>query len=508
MDVRGLIIFFLYHSYPKYLLRKFTLFYVVLGEYCLPVYEDLPATLQTAYDASGIASLMSSATQYIEDLISAWPAYIIALFTCLLLLFLYSVFIKYCAWLMAWLSYILIFVFLVGLGVFTYTYGQNNYASDSDTQTILLITSYVIWGIALLYVILVICFYKDVRKSIAILQAAGAFMAGNMQILLVPLYSILFTILFLVFWLCAFVCLFSVGTISSSTTAGSQMRSVAWSETTRILVYYLSFGLLWIVALVLACNFFVISCCVCSWYFTSTSDTRGKVEIFRSIGWTLRYNLGSLAFGSFILAVVWLIRIIFEYVAAKLKAAESDGNPMNFAIKCVVCCCRCCLACVNRFVKFLTENAYVQVALNCDSFCTAAYNSFMMVLKNAATYALTETMGTIIITLGKFLISLGNTLILFVVITKAPFISTEINSPFAPSILIFIISFTFTSIFLSIYNVSSTSIMQCFIVDVEISKKEGRDHVYGDNRPEELSDLIQNYTSKKDERDEKTNAVN
>ena len=122
----------------------------------------------------------------------------------------------------------------------------------------------------------------------------------------------------------------------------------------------------------------------------------------------------------------------------------------------------------------------------------------MMVLKNAATYALTETMGTIIITLGKFLISIGNTLIMFIVITKAPFISEEINSPFAPAILIFIISFTFTSIFLSIYNVSSTSIMQCFIVDVEICKKEGRGDVYGDHRPPELAGLIGNYQSKKE----------
>lgn len=174
---------------------------------------------------------------------------------------------------------------------------------------------------------------------------------------------------------------------------------------------------MWVVALILACNFFVTSACVCNWYFTCRSDTDGSIEIHRNIYWVFRYNLGSLAFGSFILAVVWLIRIIFEYVAAKLKAMESSDNPANFIIKCAVCYCRCCLACVNRFVKFITENSYVQVVLNCDNFCTAAYNSFMIVLKNAGTYALTETMGTIIVTLGKFLVAIGNTVVAFLLVT-------------------------------------------------------------------------------------------
>lgn len=105
-----------------------------MGEYCLPYLEELPDDLEAAYEASGISDLLSSATQYLEDLISAWPSYIICLFTCLLLLFLYSVFIKYCAALMAWLSYLLIFVFLVGLGVFTYVYAGDNYTDDSETK--------------------------------------------------------------------------------------------------------------------------------------------------------------------------------------------------------------------------------------------------------------------------------------------------------------------------------------------------------------------------------------
>ena len=35
--------------------------YSFLGEYCLPIYDDLPSDLKTAYDSSGIASALNSA---------------------------------------------------------------------------------------------------------------------------------------------------------------------------------------------------------------------------------------------------------------------------------------------------------------------------------------------------------------------------------------------------------------------------------------------------------------
>lgn len=44
-----------------------------------------------------------------------------------------------------------------------------------------------------------------------------------------------------------------------------------------------------------------------------------------------RYHLGSLAFGSLIIAIVQMIRVLLEYVDAKLKGKE---NPVaKFFIK-------------------------------------------------------------------------------------------------------------------------------------------------------------------------------
>ena len=111
-----------------------------------------------------------------------------------------------------------------------------------------------------------------------------------------------------------------------------------------------------------------------------------------------RYHLGSLAFGSLIIAIVQMIRVLLEYVDAKLKGKE---NPVaKFFIKwvnwsfsskklsvqdewqhyvfyyfrivyCVyVCffrCLKCCFWCLEKFLKFLNKNAYILVC-TCTSF--------------------------------------------------------------------------------------------------------------------------------------------
>lgn len=78
------------------------------------------------------------------------------------------------------------------------------------------------------------------------------------------------------------------------------------------------FGLFWIAELLAAVFNYALIVGVCTWYFTSHGDTRGSLSIFKGFWWSIRYNLGSLALGSFILAVIWTIRIIFEYFEKKL----------------------------------------------------------------------------------------------------------------------------------------------------------------------------------------------
>ena len=118
-------------------------------------------------------------------------------------------------------------------------------------------------------------------------------------------------------------------------------------------ILYNIFGFLWTYAFVSGFGFLVIAGTVCRWYFEADKK-RLTAPLLKSMTTSIRYHLGSVAFGSLILAIVQLIRIVFNYIADKSQKAKD--NPV---VKLLICCVNCMLACLERFVKFLNTNASV-----------------------------------------------------------------------------------------------------------------------------------------------------
>jgi choline transporter-like protein 2/4/5 len=96
-------------------------------------------------------------------------------------------------------------------------------------------------------------------------------------------------------------------------------QTYSYSEQQKYYIYASIFFFFWVTAFLLAAADYVLIVAVAQWYFTENSDKRGNFSIIKGYWWTLRYNLGSILFGSFIIAVVWTIRIIFEYIERKMK---------------------------------------------------------------------------------------------------------------------------------------------------------------------------------------------
>ena len=58
-----------------------------------------------------------------------------------------------------------------------------------------------------------------------------------------------------------------------------------------------------------------------TYYFTSNpnADNEGKADVSMGIKFAWVYHAGSLAFGSFIIALVEFVRIVFMYLAQKAE---------------------------------------------------------------------------------------------------------------------------------------------------------------------------------------------
>ncbi len=110
-----------------------------------------------------------------------------------------------------------------------------------------------------------------------------------------------------------------------------------------------------------ALNQFVLASSACIWYFNQGKDgVDSKGEVSTSFYRAFRYHLGSLAFGSLIIAIIQFIIAVLEYLKKKTEAA---GEQKSKIYKCLISCCQCCLACIAKCVEFINRHAYIQVII-------------------------------------------------------------------------------------------------------------------------------------------------
>ncbi|XP_023337592.1 choline transporter-like protein 4 [Eurytemora carolleeae] len=122
----------------------------------------------------------------------------------------------------------------------------------------------------------------------------------------------------------------------------------------------------------------VLAGCFSSWYwaFNKSKDVP-SFPIISSFYRAFRYHLGSLAFGSLIIAILRMIRLAIQYVEEKIKEKGLD-NP---ATKVILCLCKCCFWCLEKFMKFLNRNAYIITASYGYNFCKSAkVTDFLLLL--------------------------------------------------------------------------------------------------------------------------------
>lgn len=109
-----------------------------------------------------------------------------------------------------------------------------------------------------------------------------------------------------------------------------------------------------------------------------------------------------------------MIRLIFEYFRKKMEVVS--GN--NAIVKAILWVVSFFLACLEKCIKYITKNAYIQIALTGDNFLQAAINAFCLILKNAHRFGIANTIGAIILYFGVFLITTLSCFLTYIYMTN------------------------------------------------------------------------------------------
>lgn len=112
------------------------------------------------------------------------------------------------------------------------------------------------------------------------------------------------------------------------------------------------------------------------------------------------------------------------------------------------------------------------MALTAKNFCTSAWNGFFLVIKNAATFGTTGTIGFIFEILGIMFITAVNGVIIYALLHYAPpFIGLAKN--WMPPVFIGMLQGVLIgSLFMSLFSFSSDTILQSFLLDETLNRPE------------------------------------
>uniref|UniRef100_A0A9J7YIU2 Choline transporter-like protein n=1 Tax=Cyprinus carpio carpio TaxID=630221 RepID=A0A9J7YIU2_CYPCA len=208
-----------------------------------------------------------------------------------------------------------------------------------------------------------------------------------------------------------------------------------------------------------------------------------------SLGRSLRYHTGSLAFGSLILAIVQIIRVLLEYIDHKLKGAQN-----KFA-KFLLCCMKCCFWCLEKFIKFLNRNAYIMVAIYGKNFCRSACDAFFLLMRNVIRVVVLDKVTDFILFLGKLLIvglvGKFSTFTLDLINTDKG-TAPSLHYYWVPILTVLVGSYFIAHGFFSVYAMCVDTLFLCFLEDLE--RNDG-----SPERPYLMSEKLLNVLKKKNQ---------
>uniref|UniRef100_A0A4W6ECJ8 Choline transporter-like protein n=1 Tax=Lates calcarifer TaxID=8187 RepID=A0A4W6ECJ8_LATCA len=232
------------------------------------------------------------------------------------------------------------------------------------------------------------------------------------------------------------------------------------------LQFYNVFLFFWCANFVIALGQMTLAGAFASYYWAFVKpDDMPAFPVFSSLGRSLRYHTGSLAFGSLILSIIQIIRVLLEYLDHKLKGAQN-----KFA-KFLLCCLKCCFWCLEKCIKFLNRNAYIMVAMYGKNFCTSARDAFFLLMRNMIRVAVLDKVTDFLLFLGKLLIVglVGVFAFFFFSGRVKAFENTAPNLHYywVPILTVVIGSYLIAHGFFSVYAMCVDTLFLCFCEDLE-----------------------------------------
>jgi len=305
---------------------------------------------------------------------------------------------------------------------------------------------------------------------------------------LVPFIYFLLSMLVVIVWFVGYLSVMSINPISASKYVW-QVRTVNWTQETYVYAFIMWFGLLWTLIIIDYIKNFIVLVSVSTYYWNSPKcevdekgeyildhegdpklvepEEDGEAEVMLAARYAHVKHLGSICFAALIITIIKVIRFLFVYLAKKaLAATGQEDTAWGKVVKVLIACGDCILRCLEKICDYINKAALAYMAINGENFCKSALDGFILNLKHAATFASSHFFASTLIFLGKAAITVLN---VFTCWFLVPAILGEGAARDGPCIVVGILTWFTTEVWLTIFDQSVLGMMTSLAVDTDVN---------------------------------------
>ena len=139
---------------------------------------------------------------------------------------------------------------------------------------------------------------------------------------------------------------------------------------------------------------------------------------------------------------------------------------------------------LEKCIKFITKNAYIQCAVSGENFCKSAWNAFTLILKNAARFGWGKSIAGMMTFFGILAIGSLTAFSAYIFVGETKYF--PVTSPIPQAFVVGIIACFIAWAFLSIFSFSADALFQAFLLDEEL-------RFAGKSRPVEFQEMAEEF---------------
>jgi len=299
---------------------------------------------------------------------------------------------------------------------------------------------------------------KKIELTAAMIKETCRGIQNNLVLFPLSFLVIVVFLGFSVYWVAAFVFLYSIPG-DNVEWQPSDKYPPKFNESIRNLMWFMLFGFFWVSAFISAVFRHTVAGAVSTWYFSRDllSPRPSRLPAVTSLFRAVTTSLGSLAFGSLLVAIVELMHAMLYWT----KKANYQNRLVAFVIKCL----QCLLACVECALRFVNKFAIIYVAMHGHSFCRAARESVDLIARNFLATVVTDLIGGFVLFMGKIAFTALSTLVTIVAVDHwaRPLSGVTLGVTAA-------ISFVILHIISLIVGAGVDTVFVCYLEDLEENK--------------------------------------